>query len=939
MMSTKGRPGRGRAAAGLCATLLAAATLGACAQADLARLSSSSADKVDPTEYARADLGRYGILWTASVEHYDAELAAGDLVGDAGTELALRVADRIRLYSADGAEVADFDLPEPGLHLAFAEDVDEDGKADLVLGARRAGAASIVVARGDGSVIRDGAFVPMFEAETVPVHYQNGLIYFHASSRARVAPKIVGAFEVASGETAWVHHMGPVPRGLSVAGDGARVAVSNIAVSRERGVTDIPVAYSTSYDHHALLILGQTGLPELSIQIGPAARDGEFVDQGVSSLDAFLLDGAGEAPPTALVALQRMSSFSVGSTELRLYDLSGTEVGRFAGDPRTEVGLGYYRRGDETVIVAVFDATGRVVRLNGELEVISETVLPGAFHSAVLRGIGDYDGDGGLEYLITDDNRLLILSDELEEELVLAFDGEIADFAAFVGDGGSVSFAVLAEELSVVGLRPTQTASLVLFSEPPGARFFVDGTEIAPEDLPAVANLSPGPREVVARLGSAQFVTRVEPAAGESVEVRARFDDVPVSYRPGEGSPSPCEISLPLDYSALRLLDSAQTPDWAVFAVLGDFLAAPGLEVAVPNSTTYLWRFYDSRLNLLREVSTRRTRTFATVYEDIDGDGYLDIYRSFRGSPGRVVAVDAEGDMILDSRFFYGNDVDVRIQPPAWFAGRLLAVVQTAYLRGPDAFLGLAPPDFSVDRSYPIPSQGNFSLVHDNRLYLSQYTASNGNAFAYPDGTEVSDSEIFLNVMTADFTKDPVSRPLGMDPAHGGYLIFPFDVDDDGVGEPHFTLSRDPNYYPGPTGVYRYSKNGEIQEVLATPENESIIPVGLDTAAGPRAVLWLQRDRRLLVLDTEYRVLSDLPVSEGTPTGPTDYDQDGLVEFVLRTSAAAEVRDQTGAVLASFEPAPGSDAVPFLTPGDIDCDGRPELVVSAPGRLEVWGNE
>ena len=303
---------------------------------------------VDEFEYEELAIAGLDEAWTLE-EHGSIDgFVAGDFVGDAASEIALMTGDTVLIYDLLGQRRGAFVPADGTVEPAFASDVDQDGKDDLVFGGRRSGSARVVITRGDGTVVRDTAIQAMFEADTHPRFHRDGTIYFHAASRVHVSPKIVGAYDVLADRTEWITNVAGVPTALSLGHDG-RLAVSSFAVSRDRDDEQFPLSYAGEHSQTGLVVLDAAGDVARYEAVGPRTVDGEFVEQGVAALDVYVVDGDADdaaGAPTLLTVRQRFSDLFEGPTELTLRDASGDITARFRGDPETKAEIAVFRIGE-----------------------------------------------------------------------------------------------------------------------------------------------------------------------------------------------------------------------------------------------------------------------------------------------------------------------------------------------------------------------------------------------------------------------------------------------------------------------------------------------------------------------------------------------------------------------------------------------------------------
>ncbi len=898
---------------------------------------------LDVNAYAAGNLERLAVSSSVAVGGPAAGVAAADVVGDSAMEFVVLDGTTIRLFSVGGEPVAEFPLPDGAFHLSLVGDADGDGKAELVLGAESDGAARFLIVKGDGTTMRDVALVSMSRARTRPRALVDGLLYFDAVSWSFIAPKVVGAYDIAADQPVFIHHMGPVPNGVSVALGAELMAVSHIAAEKDRPDADIPVPYTSASDRHAILILDGNGAIRHYTPLGPQAREGSVVQGGISSLDLRLLPGARQNDEYRVLAVaQRMSDLYVGPTTASLYSLAGEELSRFEGDPNTTATVCVFADTGAMRVALVFDHSGRVVVLDDSLEPVAEGVLPGSSHDAVLRGVGDYNGDGAPEYIVSDHNKIYVLGPDLETTFATGFDSAVEDVAVAPGPGDVVRLAVLAHRVEFLAVGDDAVGGVTLHSTPPGAVFFLNDERVDPVDLPALTGLAPG--EYVVRAvypdaaaGLDDRVSTVTVGAGDHVEVRADFfaDNGDARGRTAAGFQTAPKPVPPACYEDLTLNRQIPGPFAGFSLFVDEFLSTPGLELLFHEAATGEIRVVD-RFGTVRAAFGLVDRRSAAVvgarmgYSDLDGDGFSDLsLLSVR--PG-FTGFSADGRPILSKHLFYGNDTTIRGYQSFWFDDRLFIPASTAYLQGPDVVFALDPESHNIDYTYPLGAFSDAPVVHNGLAYFPMYTFNNGNVVTYPDGSVATDGAFYISVMGPGGVHHPRSYEPEVAARLGSLRLFHFDVDGDGGGELHYSLGYDPDYYPGRSAIFRIHDDGSTELVWTGLENGGVLTSTVLTPRGEHLVVISFRDNRVDILGPGYNHVGTF--QQDASRAFIDLDQDGAIEKMYVEDGAVVFASMDGAPVRALRNSIGAYTLAVLR--DLDRDGLSEVLAWNDQQVDIW---
>ena len=928
----------------LLAAVAALALLSACSGGPISALDGSpETPHLDLRSYAGAELERLAVAQTLEVGGPAAGVVAADVLGDADAEFVVLDGTQIRVFSAPGEPVAEFPLPEGSFHLSLAADADGDGKAELVLGAENDGAARFLIVKGDGTVMRDAALVSMSRARTRPRALIDGVLYFDAVSWMSISPKVVGAYDIAADRPLFIHHMGPVPSGLSIAPEANLIAVSHRAAEKDRPETDIPVPYTSAHDRHAILVLNGAGGVHTYTPVGPKTVEAAVVSGGISSLDLRLMppdDSAEEGEYRVLAIKQRMSDLYEGPTTAAIYSLSdslaGEELFRFEGDSNTMAGASVYADGGEARVVLVFDYSGRVVVLDKTLEPVVERVLPGDFHDAALHGIGDYNGDGAPEYIVSDYNKVYILDNNLETRYVSGFDNAVENVAAAPGPEGEVRLAVLAHGVEFLTVGEQAVAGLTLRSIPPGATFFVDDEPVDPLDLPTLRGLAPGTHVVRAvypdgAVGLEDWVASVDVEGGRHGEVTARFPASPPTPPSAADTPAPT----PLAYEDFNLTREVPAPFSDFLLYVDEFLATPGQELLFYHTASGDTRVFDRTGNVRASFGLVDRRSTAVVGarmgpSDLDGDGFSDL-SLYAVGPG-FTGVSADGRPVLSKRLFYGNDRLIRPPQSFWFDKRLFIPASTGYLQGPDAVFALDPLSHAIDYAYRLGAFSGAAVVHKGLAYFPMYTFNNGNSVTYPDGSVATDGAFYINVMAPGGEHHPSSHEPESIGSQGSLRLFHFDYDGDGESELHYSLGHDPTYYQGVSSIFRITEDGGSELVWTGLEDALITAGSFLMPDGEYLAVMSGRDNRVDILGLGYEVVGTWEM--GGASWYFDLDQDGTIEKMYVEDGAVVFATLDGTAVSVLRSNDRTYTSALLR--DLDGDGVSEVVAWDGQQVDIW---
>ncbi len=892
---------------------------------------------VNATQFRELRLETYGIVESLSFEPAVSELLVGDVQGDGRPELVLGQGTEAHILEAHDLEsVRRVPHGENTLHLSTLGDVDQDGKEDLVFGSAEGGTARIVVRSGDGKALLESSFGEIVRAQTRPQFVDGSNIYFIAYSDIGIAPKLVGRLNVARGtEPQWLHHMGPVPLGLAMGADGS-VVVSLRAVSQEW--REAEPQYETDHTRSALYVLSRDGELDWYQPFGPEIQEGYRIEGQASGIRTKPFDLNGDGAAEYLMLVERLSELYGGNAALRAFDGLGRVVAEYRGPRRSGGSFGFFRReaeqGGYRRVVVVWERTGTVSLLDEGLRVVSERVLPGGVHAAELREMGDFDGDGTLELLVTNGTSLFVLDEELETELSVALPARIEAAKAYRGADEGVRFAVLSDALYILGPQDEPTGTLALYSNPPGASFTMNGRPIPTPDLPLLHGLAPGTYRVEAEIpgrGVANAELQVQPgmATTQIIDVGSgrstkQFPGFPVDLH--RGVPT-----IPADrYSALSVTARRDVPqDFTVWGPVGSYAGVDGGDLFLLDSSNGRFQVWNHRLELKLQSTASLPGGRYRMLPDLSGSGSPDIGVEIESPVPAIALLETDGRLILEKPLSRGFDTKARIvgavEDSLWIR------IQTGYLLSPRVMYGLDIHSGELTFAYPNALQAARLHYHDGKVYLGAFTFSNGAVVVHPDGSTERDTELYMHVLSPEGERLPDSRPFPGEDVDGWSRYFEFDSDGDGSRELFAQIHKDPTYYRGTPRIFRVHDDGSLEEVYAGPENSRLGTRILPTPDGELLMLWWAQLGAVEVVNGAFELVHPRREIAGRPGAPVDVNDDGVWEIPVVSDGRLLLETPEGKEVASFS-LPAEEVVSYRI-ADMDRNGTAEVVLI--GRSEV----
>lgn len=894
----------------------------------------------DSRDYSSGDFAALRPSATVKVASAWPSLAVGDVHGGDADEVLLVEDGTTRVLDSAGAEVSRIEH-EDALTAAFVTDVTGDGKGDVVYGARGAGAALVAAYDGRGNLVTSATMQAMIRGITRPVCFADGRIYFAAHSEYNVAPKIVGSVDPSGRSAERIHHTGPLPIGLSVASDG-KLAISTRGLGRER--SEVAVPYDTAYDRNAVLVLDTDGSQVLYETIGPPVEEGYITENAVSGVVSKFCDVNGDDADELIVLVERVSGLYDGPAELRVVSLDGAVLSELEGPRRTDGDFGFYGDKSSLRIVVVWSRTGEVVLLDGELQERGSAAIGPSPHDLRLHAVGDFNGDGRANILLSDQTRLYVLDDELEVVWDYPVEETIRDVKHLRGAEGRFAIAVLAHDLHLFAPAEADpgTGTLEIYTDPPGADVVLDGVVVDGMDLPVLTEVAAGAHTVQARIAeSVSEELEVEVQAGRNTRIVMEVPTGALLQTPQLRDPysrdcPPVPERPVADYGDFEVRLTGRRPEGLAGPVLSDYLAAPGLELLFYDQNAGTFRILDNTLKPIRtgRLPVRNGRPQAPV--DLNADGYADISPLDRYPIPSVTAVTADGRLVADAPVCLAFDTGVSIM--GIHDDTVFLSTITAYLLAPRGIHALNRRTWELQYFYPAALMVNQVQHHDGLVYVGSYTASNGAEYVHANGYVERDTEIFLHVIDQDGEMHESARPLPGDDTDGGSTFFTFDSDGDGRREVYVLIGKDQSYYTGRPDIYRFHRDGRLELVYSGPANQDCSMRVFGHPGAERLSIRWKRSPQVheIIEGADWNVVyrRELPRNEGVG-GLVNLDGDEAWEIIERKDGVVRVLDLDRRVRAEYA-IPGEQETGIRI-RDLDFDGTTELLLLGRETMQVLG--
>ena len=917
-------------------SLALAALLAGCeAPQRTAEPAPGSASLVDSQQYRSEPLSALTESWRTTPHSATPLLFAGDFSSRKGEEIALVDGKQVGFYTDQGDLLKSVELPSASFGAGLVADVSQDGKSDLVLGGWRSNSARLLAIDGDGHLLFDQSFQNMVRGTTRPAFYRRGYVYFTAYSEYNISPKMVGAFDVANQSLKWSSDTIQVPLALSMGSNGM-FAVSNRAVGRDTG--GMPIASSTGGNRQAIIVYDLSGKRREYHPFGAASKEGYFVKGQIASVSSKLANLGTNGQPSVLELIRRPSSLYEGNAAFRIASLGGTVEDSLDGPPRTGGNFGFYSQGTGVRIVLAWNTAGEILVTDGKLHVLHELTLPGSMHDARILQIGRFDGSGGVEYLVADTNRLYVLNASLKILFSTAFDAPVRHATFFRASDGRASLAVLAERLHIfTSTSRKPSATLALYSDPPGAAVSIDGRSLAPPREAVLRDLSIGTHTIVASIGSHTERETVDLEPGRLTEATLQLSGVHGSAKAIQNSRPESEVSSPSvpagSYADLRLLSHASIPPGFLLSAAADFTGDAKEELLFVDPRHFRFLLYNSRLALVGDHHYHQSPTRPWVVRNLTGNGKADILVRGDQRPYTLYGYSGDGRLVFEK--FFSNGFDGQLYFQGWIGDKMVIRIVTGYLLSPRGFYLFDPKTNRIDSFSPVAGFISWVNLFDNKIYPDYYTPDNGAKIIHPNGSVEIDSRIYLDVFTRDGKWLPESQPLLTPNPMGNALYFPFDSDQDGKPELYFLLSKDAHYNKGRPGIYRFDGSSPPEPVVEGPMNSVGYYYVLNSVGHSELAVGWQSTKTLQLLGKNFSVVATHTFQKQPNLFFLNLDGNSRWERVELSGGDATIVSFSGSPIRSFSLP--NDTIEQVMTADLFQNGKQELILKGKKSIAVYG--
>ncbi len=908
---------------------------------------------VNTTRFEKNDMAGWGLLGRTELSDTDVPfLITGDITGNNDYEIVLADYTNLVVYGIGGHELRRLDMQDRKIHSAVCGDLDRDGKDDIIVGAFGGQAARVIAFNGTFAEILDESFDEMIDGNTTVHFVKDGRLYFSGYSQLAVVPKIVAALDGATRERLWTYYSGPLPLDVSANADGTILTLSDRGHSKEGLVREENPSGDSKFKARLVLLAGD-GEVRYSEPMGPDTRNGYFVEEGISRLTTRLFDLDGDGTDELIAAIGRISELYVGPSELRIYAWDGEETriqAKREFDPETEIGFSVVSHEGTMYIVAVSRTAGKVSLLEPNLKTVGEWESPAEGGITVLREIGDYDGDGEPEICVTSHNRLVFLDMDLQVEFETAVPWEITDVAIPAGKRPEVW--VLGNHILRFGPTEDSSGTVQVWTDPPGARVYVDGEEIDPERLPQIRGVKPGDHLIRAELDGEYFTERrITVEAGRvtevSLELEGYGEEAMIDYRGAaavQPAPSPERPIRRFEDLSVEY-EMEYDPGYGTLWLIRDIVAGPEKDLIFHDSGDCSMTVTDLQGNYIRRFyypTRKRNRSFHVQAGDVNRDSKQDLLMTIT-DPIRVWGVNGDGRSILYKEF--GDWPNCAPSNALFYDNVLYTQLITGYILSPRGVFGFDTATEEILFYYPTATTLSSTPVHrDGKMYLASYTPTNDISVEYPTGLVNDDGRFFVHIVDTEGNQLPTSFPVPGDGSHGLLCPLQHDVDGDGHMEVLYTAGKN-EYYPGTGQLLLLNEEEHRLEVLYNGPEDSIPVVQFEGKCGGERIYAVTYHRMSIVdlLDEEFSLIRRLDLPElmddfvAASVYWADLDGDGETELYCRGKNSIHIFDPHGDPIHRIPVPVGDGRISRFEIIDYDGDGRLELNIAVGSRIWFFG--
>ncbi len=929
--------------------------LSGCSFFSRADVSSRSYQKsgVNPVQFKKSSL-KFSLENSDSDSRSALGLYHGDILGDSGEELIVVGKDYIKVCNLAGEVVESGQFEGMNFGSCVVADIDEDGKKDIVIGSAEDKGVRILIYSGVLAPVADFAYSKMYNGRTSIHFVKDGVVYFSAVSSLYIPPKITGAYDIDTDSLLWEYYTGPVPVDMAADSGFKMITISNTPKSKKGLVLDERNVADHSKYKGSIYVLGSEGGVKTQLSIGPEYRVGEFQDGGISSVTERFIDADNDGTEELLVAVNRVSGFYRGNAELQLRSLNGELTGSREFSPNTEIEFSFYHTGKNPEIAVLLKQTGKMYVLNGELEVKKEAEIPDFESEGTLQESGDYNGDGRMEYLVTAGRMLYILDSSLDLIFSMAADTAVKKAFLVPDSGGKPVLAVLSDDLCIYRVGSESSASISVFSDPPGADLYMNGVLMDPAPVSGlIKDVPPGKAVFQAKMGTWRSPEKtVKIKGGQHYTVNLKLENykdkqnpVPKQAKEIELFPDP-EIPLKNweDISLVKNV-SKKTSEVLIRNSHRDLAGDSGKDFIFFDREKHLLKTVDSDMNLLCEFKIPADCYITDtggVWPDTDGNGKADIV-IFRKRSFQLLFYAADGKLLRYKRLGRFPDT-VMGRSLVDSSGIMMIDFNTGYVQQPRGIMGVDLNSMKIDFFYPVAANPIGLLRTDGGMILSDiHTPSNGCRITYPNGTEADDSEYFVYMMDENGNPAENSFNPGLEGNNGQIFYYSADMDSDGNPEVYFVGNKT-NYYSGRTEVRRLDiDTGKLSGPLFSPgDNLKIFFHSMVKKEGKQLLAVYQSAPRILnFLDSGFKTEMKYDMAERDFTSPyrwffADLNSDGNSEMFLWNKTGLYIYDLDFNQIAVIGTDRKESVLANVIVSDLNSDGKDEITLVYDDTISVY---
>ena len=837
--------------------------------------------------------------------------AVGDVTGDSDAEVIISHNRGVDILNQDGDILSTLKDPGYFVESILFHDIDKDGKDEILLGKQGSSTAGFTVIDGKCNELKDVTLLESPRART-KLHFVYGnSVYLSSAPLFNIAPKIAAAVDLESGEPEFIYHSAPLVTSL-YRGKSGHLALGNHGMGREGRTVAVP--YKGEYNKPAVLVVerkGSSGSEEvLHESLGSEVKEGYPDSNPVTEVTTKLVDIDGDGKEEVISLLEAESAFTRGTIRLEIRDSGGNLKSVWVGPEEEKGDFIFYYYKNKFRIMLVLSRTAKVLILDGDLKPVLESKLfsDNYYHELSLRHYGDINGDGKMDFMLSDANTLVVLDQNLDIQFTHLFNGFIKAVHLFP-DGNKTRVLVQAGDLYPLIIDK----NLVLEDHNYQKKLF--------KSQYTLSNL------------------KLKKESGTySIFWSRRHKTEPLSFNrnPLDFKPILENILFPEEY-AIRNAETDIQGDEAdeILVTLVNKRKA-----AVMDKDYQLLYYLADPLQI--NYPGRKTASLFTVIPDLTGDGKAELAPNHFGDMYTTV-MDGRGTVLQNHLFSHGYDSDSVIIMAR--NGILHQRLTTGYLLHPRGMLYYDTETQKYDAYNPgaIMMGYTFNEYFDGHFYYGTFTSSNGSEYTHSDGTVEMDSEYYFHVAKEGDFSTKLSQKYPENEENQGKL-YPFVLDiwnnlkHEAVETLVFATSRIKDYYPGPFEFFSYNFQTAKRTVLFTgPENGEIMSIDTALYNGTKVYALFFKYHGIWIVDNKLSVIKKLDINSNTSLNQlvADFDGDGTSEFMRIESNRLVILDINGDELNEIK-VPAGVTPKFITNIEQMEDGAIRITVSMKKGIYVY---